>query len=339
MCDIGELHNTLSLGAYDELLSCTIDKWKKDPELSGFVKYFKEQWVDSKFCNWQIFKVPVGYSMTNSPIERYNRTIKDSFTKRLKHHLKTALEVFQDVVTYESNKSKEFRSEVRVRKYMRDLAKTIILRKQLIATANDSEFLYRHFNKKLGLARINTTSKTCSCHKYFDKGICKHLIAACIQNNISLPGLLQMPKRFQIIRRRKVRQYKDISQDEDGLELPANRALQLQEAPQEIPNEVLNEIRNEAPIVVQNVQEEIRNEAPIVVQNEIQNEVSNGVQEVIPNEVPYVSQNKIPKKRKQKPKLAAEPLVDKGGRPPLVSAALHDDTAPVTTLRRSNRKK
>ena len=180
MCDIGELHNTLSQSAYDELLAATINKWKGDIELKSFVEYFQRQWTKSKFCNWQLFKTPVGFAMTNSPIESYNNTIKESFTKRIKHHLKTAVEVFQDVVSYESNNGKEFKSEVRVRKYMREQAKTIIRKNQLIATNTENEYLYKHFNVKLGFARINVVTKSCTCHKYLDKGVCKHLIAACV---------------------------------------------------------------------------------------------------------------------------------------------------------------
>ena len=59
-----------------------------------------------------------------------------------------------------------------------------------------NEFLYKHFNVKLGYAKINNNSKTFTCHKYFDKGICKHLVAACLQVKVSLPGLEQLPKKF-----------------------------------------------------------------------------------------------------------------------------------------------
>ena len=196
MCDIGDLHNSLSQTSYDEMLKGIIDKWKNDKGLSDFAEYFQRQWINSKFCNWQQFKTPVGFSMTYSPIESYNNKIKESFTKRLKHHLKTAVEVFQDNISYESRNGKEFKSEIRIRKYMRDLAKTIVLRKQIISTSIDSEYLYKHFNPNLGFARINILSKTCTCHKYFDKGICKHLIAACMLNNISLPGMTEMPNKF-----------------------------------------------------------------------------------------------------------------------------------------------
>ncbi len=81
--------------------------------------------------------------MTNSPIESYNNIVKESFTKRIKHHLKTAVEVLQDVVSYESNHGREFKSksEVRVRKNMREQAKTIVRKNQLIATNSENEYL------------------------------------------------------------------------------------------------------------------------------------------------------------------------------------------------------
>jgi hypothetical protein len=132
--------------------------------------------------------------------------------------LKTAVEVFQDVISYESRNGKEFKSEIRVRKYMRDFAKTIVLRKQLISTSIDSEYLYKHFNSKLGFARINILSKTCTCHKYFDKGVCKHLIAACMLNNISLPGMTELPKQFLVLRKRQTARLRDDSRSEETIE-------------------------------------------------------------------------------------------------------------------------
>ena len=110
--------------------------------------------------------------------------------------MKSAVEVFQDVVSYEFKQGKEFKNVVRLRKFMRVQAETIVLKKQLITTQSEYEFLYKHFDEKLGYAKININSKTCTCHKYFDKGICKHLVAACLQVKVSLPGLEQLPKKF-----------------------------------------------------------------------------------------------------------------------------------------------
>jgi hypothetical protein len=160
-----------------------------------------------------------------SPIESYNNTIKESFTKRIKHHMKSAVEVFQDVVSYESKQGKEFKNDVRVRKFMRTQAKTIVLKKQLIPTQSENEFLYKHFDVKLGYAKININSKTCTCHKYFDNGICKHLVVACLQVKVSLPGLEQLPKKFIVLRRKKRNQYRDISGDEIDLAIEQERPL------------------------------------------------------------------------------------------------------------------
>jgi len=78
--------------------------------------------------------------------------------------MKSAVEVFQDVVSYESKQGKAFKNDVRVQKFMRTQAKTIELRKQLIPTQSEYEFLYKHFNVKLGYAKININSKTHNEH-------------------------------------------------------------------------------------------------------------------------------------------------------------------------------
>ena len=70
---------------------------------------------------------------------------------------------------------------------MRVLAKSILLKKQLIGKNTDGHYLYRHFHASLGFARINVLAKMCTCHKYFDKGVYKHLVAACLKEKISLP--------------------------------------------------------------------------------------------------------------------------------------------------------
>ena len=75
-------------------------------------------------------------------------------------------------------------------------AKTSVRKKQLITTNSENEFVYKHFNPKLGFARINVVSKSCTCHKYLDKGVCKHPIAAYILKQSNFPGLVQLPKQF-----------------------------------------------------------------------------------------------------------------------------------------------
>jgi hypothetical protein len=108
---------------------------------------------------------------------------------------------------------------------MRVQAKTIVLKKQLIPTQSEFEFLYKHFNEQLGYAKIKINSKRCTCHKYFDKGICKHLVAACLQVKISLSGLEKLSKKLKLLRRKKRNQYRDIRGDEIDLALEQERPL------------------------------------------------------------------------------------------------------------------
>jgi hypothetical protein len=41
MCDIGDLHNTLSQTMYDDLLNIVLSKWKKDKELRLTFRIFR----------------------------------------------------------------------------------------------------------------------------------------------------------------------------------------------------------------------------------------------------------------------------------------------------------
>jgi uncharacterized Zn finger protein len=69
-------------------------------------------------------------------------------------------------------------------------------------------------------------SKSCTCHKYLDKGVCKHLIAACIQTRSNLPGLVQLPKKFKIVRRKKTRRYIDDTRDEEQMLAVDNQIIE-----------------------------------------------------------------------------------------------------------------
>jgi hypothetical protein len=53
--------------------------------------------------------------------------------------------------------------------------------------------------------------------KYLDKGVCKHLIAACLMTKTFLHGLVQLPTLLEVIRKRKIRQYRDDSRVDEEL--------------------------------------------------------------------------------------------------------------------------
>ena len=108
--DINALHNCDSKTAYNLLLKLTIRRWAKDKELVAFHDYFKLQWIDSVFFDWQIFLTPAGYAHTNSPIESYN--IKAQFTKRFN-------EVFNEVIDYESKNIKKLYKEGKITQFLK----------------------------------------------------------------------------------------------------------------------------------------------------------------------------------------------------------------------------
>ncbi len=66
------------------------------------------------FCDKQIFLTPARYAHTNIPIESSNNKIKAQFTKRIKHHLKSAMDVFNEVIDYESKNIKKLYKEGKV---------------------------------------------------------------------------------------------------------------------------------------------------------------------------------------------------------------------------------
>jgi hypothetical protein len=73
-------------------------------------KYFCEQWLDSDFCNWQIFNSPQGFASTNNSIESFNSRIKKFFTKREKLSLSRTIDrLYDELITYYSVHTTEFK--------------------------------------------------------------------------------------------------------------------------------------------------------------------------------------------------------------------------------------
>ena len=237
--DINALHNSKCQASYNLLLKMTLQKWLKNSQLLDFVNYFKKQWLDSVFNSWQIYLTPAGYAHTNSPIESYNNTIKAHFTNRIKYHMIPALEVFQTCIEYESNNLKRIVSEGKVTQFMLKQAKDIIKQKKLIQNGGN-RYNYQHYNDTLGT--IDTLSKFCTCEKYLDKAICKHLVAACIKDDIALNGIESSIDKLIYKKRKPMKRVNDSILDEDDqiatTEQTIEQAIeQLDELAIEQPNE------------------------------------------------------------------------------------------------------
>ena len=124
-------------------------------------------------------------------------------------------------------------------------------------------------------------------------------------NQVNLPGLVQLPKLFKVMRRKKIRQYRDDSRNEEQMNAGEEQPI--------VPNVT-----------------QIPAQMPAEIQTQMPAEIQTQTLEV--DSIPIIT---LPKKRGPKPKVTESNL---GGRPPLARNALEDDSAePI--LRRSARTK
>ncbi|GMF31996.1 unnamed protein product [Phytophthora fragariaefolia] len=80
MRNIADLHYTSSAGEYEDKKAKMLSDWDGDDRPSAFSKYFRKQWLDSRFHRWQVFHTRSGFATTNNPVEQYNRALKRDYT-------------------------------------------------------------------------------------------------------------------------------------------------------------------------------------------------------------------------------------------------------------------
>jgi len=166
MKHIDKLHNCKNRLEFLTKYRLFEEKWKKW-KLASFCKYFRKQWVESRFSNWCVFNSPIGYTTTNNPIESYNNTIKRFFTNRIKLTLFHVLEVFKSVIQYESSKNEIFQKDLIVTQKLVNKANRIPLTK--IKEIKPNKYVYIHQNGKM--SNIDLVEKLCSCNTMADKGL------------------------------------------------------------------------------------------------------------------------------------------------------------------------
>ena len=102
--DILQMHLTKNENEFKEKWYKIEKKWK-NLYLTDFLKYFQKQWISSCFSNWQIYHSEPGFATTNNPLEQYNRFIKAHFTNYLSMNIIPALEIFIDLIDYDSKQT------------------------------------------------------------------------------------------------------------------------------------------------------------------------------------------------------------------------------------------
>ena len=118
------------------------------------------------------------------------------------------MEVFEELIRYESNYIKKFEINPKVSKIFHNLANKI-LKGKLLVPDGLNQYTYRQQNGQI--AEINSINQTCSCAIFLDKATCKHLIAASIKDKLNIDGYPIFPKKLLTLRQRKRKQYLDAS--------------------------------------------------------------------------------------------------------------------------------
>ena len=96
------------------------------------------------------------------------------------------MKVFQDLVVYESEQNIQYKNIGSTNESMTRLARRIVDNDQMVGNGTSYEFSRKDGSietVKLGDERC------CSCYYFLDKAMCKHLVAACLKENLPLLGL------------------------------------------------------------------------------------------------------------------------------------------------------
>ena len=191
--DIINLKNTNSIESYEFKKKLILTKWKRKPYMKTFLSYFSKQWLDSAFCNWQLFQTPPGFSMSNCPIESYNTKIKKFFSNRTKYNLLPVFEIFEQVVKIESKTamSQEIPLCAKAKVNIKIEAKKHL--DSIKKLENEDECQKYLCNKNLTVL-INPNCfcpecTNCTCSKFLDAAVCIHLIGCCFLDSIEYPGI------------------------------------------------------------------------------------------------------------------------------------------------------
>ena len=126
-----------------------------------------------------MFYLLIGYAGSNCPIEGYNSTVKEDFTEREKYHMLPALELFEKICKFESEKDINIQNFVKPTKKLLNASaflNVVSLKKETASGFNlklkDPTRSYRIYLEDDCPCKDCTN---CSCLYFLDRGICKHL--------------------------------------------------------------------------------------------------------------------------------------------------------------------
>ncbi len=147
----------------------------------------------------------LGFSTSNCPLEGYNGLNKGDFTDRLKYHMLPALQLFEKLCKFESEKIFEVQHFVIPTKSCRDACNDLVV--SSCKELSEGRYCLK-LSKPIRAYKIIfdpdclcSECTNCNCAYFLDHAICKHLLYFFKTNNVSVPGK-KVKKTFSIKTRR-----------------------------------------------------------------------------------------------------------------------------------------
>ena len=191
---------------------------------SDMYKYIKKEWIDSNYCNWQIFRNKSGFANTNSNLESFNNTVKRIFTKRQTFYISGAISKIAEVILYYSANKHPFKDYPKHHPKVVEQAKK--LTKDNFKHKERNIVRYNGKNNKFtirldDLACYNNAS--CDCSGFMKEAICMHLLGYSNVHSLELcgPEYNVVPKSFSI----QMKRGKPVKSNRYGI---VNQALRSQ---------------------------------------------------------------------------------------------------------------
>jgi hypothetical protein len=109
-----------------------------------------------------MFHVEAGVASTNSPIESYNNSFKDNFTKRVRFNMLPILEILVSALAFESTVKPYTRRKVDpiTNRYARDILKSKQFKR---IDKSDDSVTYEYKNKHETIFVMEIASNQCEC--------------------------------------------------------------------------------------------------------------------------------------------------------------------------------
>ena len=173
--DIDALHYLRNLNEFLDNKKRILAEWSSlaSSQLAVFKAYFVRQWLESEWCNWQIFNTPPGFASTNESLDAFKKKIKRKYIGYERYSVLDGCKMMHEILREVSlTQTCDISLQIETNPALVEEAQTCVTTDFYVADVN---LVYYKNNKYW----ITFRPSFCSCSWFLDLGGCKHFIAAC----------------------------------------------------------------------------------------------------------------------------------------------------------------